>query len=116
MQDAALFALGFAKRFEHGWEDGLGADDAGVGPEDHDYVLGCGEAFIDQVSEGVDVGAEIWEARVGADGGEGEGVGGVAVVGEAVCDEGEAGWCVPCAGDEDEGWFGHGGEGCWGGG
>ena len=111
MHDTALFALGFAQRFEHGGEDGLGADEAGVRPEDDYHVLGGGDALVDQVSQSVDVGAEVWKARVGADGGEGESVGCVAVVGEAVCDEREAGGCVPCAGDEDEGWFGHGGPG-----
>ena len=90
MDDAAPLALGFAAAFEHGREDGLGADDAGVGPQHHDDILGGGDELVDQVSEGADVGAEVGEARVGADGGEGEPVGGVAVFGEAGCDEREA--------------------------
>ena len=90
MDDAAALALGFAAAFEHGREDGLGADDAGVGPQHHDDILGGGDELVDQVSEGADVGAEVGEARVGADGGEGEPVGGVAVFGEAGCDEREA--------------------------
>ena len=90
MDDAAPFALGFTAAFEHGREDGLGTDDAGVGPQHHYDILGRGEKLVDQVSEGADVGAEVREARIGADGGEGEPVRGVAVFGEAGCDEREA--------------------------